>query len=387
MIRLTTFEVQDIVFEFQSIVLNIRFLACTLLDKGFRFHMGEIKKSLHLEVDSDNGDRRLDRWLKVNLGSIPQSRIEFLCRKGKLKVNNKKVKASCRVYEGDIISLYENLTKKTKKKVHVSSADLTGTEIEIIKNSIIFEDKYLLAINKPSGVASQGGTGQAIHIDRLMSYFSSEENGKPKLVHRLDIETSGVLVLAKTTNFATILANYFKEGSVKKLYWALVAGQPPKEVGTIDFPLIKLKSKFGNKNFEQIKCLTKSDDKLIKNARYALSKYYVVESLSKQISWLALSPITGRTHQLRVHLSEINCPVVGDKKYGKIVTENKGDGWETLLGEQIENKLHLHARSIMFKHPIDNKEILIQANLPDHMSRSWKILGLDLSLAPTNPFV
>ena len=349
--------------------------------------MVEIKNEIHLEVDSENDDRRFDRWIKANLESIPQSRIEFLCRKGRLKVNNQKVKASRRIYTGDIISFSKSLIEKTSKDISARSDDLTENEIEMIRNSIIFEDDYLLAINKPSGVASQGGTGQSIHVDRLMSYFSSKINGKPKLVHRLDKETSGVLVLAKTSKLATILTNYFKEGNVKKLYWALVAGKPPANTGTIDFPLIKLKSKFGGKSFERIKCVTKSDGELIKNAKNAQSQYYLIESLAKRISWLVLSPITGRTHQLRVHLSEINCPVIGDKKYGKITQENKGDGWGALLGDQIENKLHLHARSIMFKHPINNEEIIIEANLPDHMEKSWKILGLDRNCAPTNPFI
>ncbi len=343
-------------------------------------------KNLSIEVKLEDEDKRLDRWLKSKLGQIPQSHIEFLCRKGNLLVNNQKAKPSFRVMSGDIIEVPMDLPARIGTPEVFKAKALTKAEENMIRDTLIYEDEYLLAINKPTGIATQGGTGQKIHIDRLVSFFSTKNLEKPRLVHRLDQETSGVLILAKSSKLAAELTNYFRDRKVKKIYWALAAGIPNHNEGLIEFPLMKLKSNLGGDGLERVQCVTGHGVKFRSDAKKAISKYVIIEALGARACWLALSPITGRKHQLRVHLSQINCPIIGDMKYGKKSQENKGDGWGSLLGEQIENKLHLHSRSITFAHPITKKEIFIEADMPRHMEKSWKVLGLDITHIPVDPF-
>ena len=338
-------------------------------------------------VTFEDEDKRLDRWLKAKLGPIPQSRIELLCRKGVLLVNGEKVKTSFRVMSGDTIEVPIGLSSSNEKTESYKFEALSKAEENIIRDTLIYEDEYLLAINKPSGIATQGGTGQKVHIDKLVSFFSSDYHTKPKLVHRLDRETSGVLVLAKSSKLAAELANCFRDRSVKKIYWALAAGIPNDKEGSIEFPLVKIKNNLKTDDFERVQCVTDDRVHSIDNAKKAKSNYVIIEALGTRACWLGLSPITGRTHQLRAHLAQINCPIIGDMKYGKNSQVNKGDGWGSLLGEQIENKLHLHSRSIMFTHPITKKQIFIEADMPSHMMTSWKVLGLDAKYAVADPFL
>ena len=331
--------------------------------------------TVYLEVGGHNDEKRLDRWLKISFGRVTQSRIEVMCRKGKIRVNGLQVRPSHRVVRGDKVYIIGGLEERRENKVKTVE-DLTTSEKELIKDSVIYEDKHLIAINKPSGIATQGGTGQTIHIDSLIQYFSSSFLGRPKLVHRLDKETSGILLLAKSSKLASLLASSFRNREMKKVYWALVAGRPPKDRGSIDFPLIRLSRGKMGKDFEKVQCISVGSTKLPPNAKAALSEYSVIEHLANRLCWLAISPITGRTHQLRAHLAHINCPIIGDTKYGKNSQDNKGDGWGVKLGDNIENKLHLHARSLSFNHPITKKQMFIEAKLPKHMQKTWEILGL-----------
>lgn len=344
---------------------------------------------LYLKVDAEHDDKRLDRWLRIKLGKKPQSWIETLCRTRRLNVNGIKVKASARVFSGDIVSVPSNSILKNEKTEGHRPRQLTVTDVEMIKSLLIYEDEYLIVLNKPSGLATQGGTHQKNHIDRLITHFATNLSGKPRLVHRLDKDTSGVLVLAKNSKMAALLSKSFRDRHVRKVYWALVAGKPPLEKGFIDFPLVKLNNTIKGLNLEKVKCLREQNKEVVKNAKEALTNYIVIESIEKRLCWLALSPITGRTHQLRAHLSEINCPIIGDSKYGRLSQknkENKENWWGNLFAEQVINRLHLHARSIEFMHPATNQRLLIEAKLPTHMENSWAALGLNSHTASVDPF-
>ena len=326
--------------------------------------------------------QRLDRWLKRLFPSLNQMRIEKLCRKGEIRINRGRVKPSKRLISGEIVRIpplpdMKFISKKTKKI-------FPRSDIAMIKQAVIFEDNDLLVINKPAGLAVQGGSGlKDRHVDSLTDVFKKENMEKPKLVHRLDKDTSGILLLAKNRKMAEFLTKSFRSKTVRKIYWALVAGVPEKEIGTIRLSLNKIKLPSG---FEKIYPILPHEEVNYPNAKRAVTDYVVIEKVSQRATWLGLSPITGRTHQLRSHMAAIGCPIVGDTKYGSKDQINTGEGWGAQIGGIISRKLHLHARSISFEHPITKNLIFLEADLPSHMVTAWDIFNWDLKWAPKDPF-
>ena len=330
----------------------------------------------------EDEDQRLDRWLKRLFPSLNQIRIEKLCRKGEIRINSGRVKPSKRLISGEVVRIpplqeITSISKETKKI-------FSGSDIVMIKRAVIYEDNDILVINKPSGLAVQGGSGlKDRHVDSLVEVFRKENIEKPKLVHRLDKDTSGILLLAKNRKMADFLTKSFRSKTVRKIYWALVAGVPEKEIGTIRLSLNKIKLPSG---FEKMTSILPNEEINYPNAKRAVTDYVVIEKVSQRATWLALSPITGRTHQLRSHMAAIGCPIVGDTKYGSKDQTNTGEGWGAQIGGIISRKLHLHARSISFEHPITKSLIFLEADLPTHMATAWDIFNWNLKWAPKDPF-
>ncbi|MDO5370033.1 RluA family pseudouridine synthase, partial [Paracoccus sp. (in: a-proteobacteria)] len=264
---------------------------------------------------------------------------------------------------------------------------LRETDAEMIRAAVLWKDEHIIAINKPPGLPSQGGSRQGErHVDGLSPALMFGYKEKPKLVHRLDKDTSGVLLLARTDRVARRLSEAFRARTTRKIYWAAVAGVPSPKMGTVRFGLVKALGHGRGGEGEKMICVHPARVDQTEGAKRATTDYAVLDSLGTRVSWAALVPVTGRTHQLRAHMAELGHPIIGDGKYGGSGQENLGDGWGAQLGGEISRKLHLHARSISFDHPITGKRITLTAPLPEHMARTWKTLGWHESDVPADPF-
>ena len=294
-------------------------------------------------IEEDFSDVRLDRWVNHFFSKISHNNLEKLLRKGIIRVNGKKVKSNFRLNEGDILTLpgfLDELATNSTNNNHIPGAE------SFIKKITIFQNNEILILNKPFGLAVQGGTGIESHIDGYLQSAFFNSNFSPRLVHRLDRETSGVLVVALTRKTAVHLSNLFQERKVNKTYWAITDGSPSKDKGDINFD-IKIGENKDNLN--------------------ALTRYYKILNLNDKISWVAFQPVTGRTHQIRQHASMSSFPIVGDKKYGRHTKEGL-----------MFKKLHLHSQSVDFMNV--NGDILhFEASLPKHMEETWKKYNLPLS--------
>ncbi len=334
-----------------------------------------------IEVDSDGDGQRLDRWLRKQFPELSQVRIEKMCRKGELRVDKGRAKASRRLEQGQTVRVppigrvvYEDQDKPEYR--------ITDADAAMIQSCVIYKDDDIIVLNKPAGLAVQGGTKTARHVDGLSEALKFGNEAKPKLVHRLDRDTSGVLLLARSGKAAQGLAKAFQSRDTRKIYWAAVAGVARPKLGTIRFGLVKA----GGAGAEKMYCVHPKDIESTKGAKRATTDYATIQELGRRVTWMALVPITGRTHQLRAHMAEIGNPIIGDGKYGGSGQSNEGDGWGAQLGGEISRKLHLHARSITFAHPITGQNMHFVADMPDHMKRTWDFLGWDLAEAPADPF-
>jgi len=247
---------------------------------------------------------------------------------------------------------------------------------------VIYRDRDVLALNKPPGLAAQGGSGDIRHLGQFEEALMFERSQKPRLVHRLDRDTSGVLVLARTAPAAAALSRAFHGRAARKLYWAAVAGRPSPPRGTIHYGLVKAPGPRG----EKMLCIPPDAVAATEGAKRATSDYAVIESAASRCAWVALRPITGRTHQLRAHMAEIGHPVIGDGKYGTNRQTNEGDGWGAQLGGGISRKLHLHARRLTIPHPTEDRLLTLTAPLPEHMARTWATFGWREADAPDDPW-
>lgn len=316
-----------------------------------------MEKNITIVVE-DFENMRLDRFVRHQFAHVTQGVIQKALRQGHIRVNEKKCEANYRLQNFDVVTLSPKIVeekndkpiaKKEKPKLSVSPHLLNE-----FKQSIIFEDKDILIVNKIAGLAVQGGSKTDMHIDTILEHFADEKNGKPRLVHRLDKDTSGVLVLAKTRKMAEYLTKQFETKQVEKTYWAIVVGVPKIKQGKITYPIRKLPGKLGEKMVV--------DEK---EGLKATTLYKVVESFGQKASWLELFPLTGRTHQIRVHCSAMGHPIVGDGKYG---------GAESHLFSDRDS-MHLHARHISFKMP-SGKDVSFTADLPPHMKKTWSFFEL-----------
>lgn len=333
-----------------------------------------------LRVGPDEGDQRLDRWLKRRFPQLTQGMVEKFCRTGAIRLDGGRVKASDRVAAGQMVRVPPLPEAPPPPPAPRPAA---GPDAAMIQAAVIWMDAHIIALNKPPGLPSQGGSGQGgRHVDGLTSALMFGYKERPLLVHRLDKDTSGLMLLARSPRVARRLSEAFRDRRTQKIYWAAVAGVPRPPRATIRFGLVK----DGGPHAEKMRCIHPDKVATTEGARHARTDYAVLDRLGNRAAWVALRPVTGRMHQLRAHLAEIGHPIVGDGKYGGCGQENRGDGWGASLGGAISRKLHLHARSLSFVHPITGATIRLEAPLPDHMARTWAALGWRAADAPDDPF-
>lgn len=320
-------------------------------------------------VTSDENDIRLDRWLKRHYAALTQGVIQKYCRKGQIRVDGHKVEASSRLHEGQTVRIppleegAAALKSAAQERASIEPKIMAHYAKEV-RQWLLYEDESLFVINKPVGLAVQGGSNIAKHVDGMLSALQGGYESKPKLVHRLDRDTSGVLLIARTSGIAARLAELFRGRDIKKTYWAVVVGRPQPAEGVIDLPL-KAILQGGEK---VIRPAERNDE----GAQSALTEYQVRDSAAKRVSWLELSPLTGRTHQLRVHCEALGTPILGDSKYGGKVA----------FLDNISSQLHLHAYSLDFPHPKGGR-LRIAASMPSHMQQTFKTLGFDIPSLPS----
>ena len=316
-----------------------------------------MSKVSHKEVSADEDGLRLDRWFKRHFPGLSHGRLEKSLRKGEVRVDGGRAKAGLRLEAGQTIRI-PPLSDEDKAPRAPKRQWIGREEADKLRALVLYKDDDILVINKPAGLAVQGGTKITRHLDGMLEALKFGAPVPPRLVHRLDKDTSGVLVLARNVNSAARMAEIFRRHETRKIYWAFVIGVPRPEKGRIDLALSKKRGHGG----ERVATGTK-------DARKAVTLYATVDTVGRKAAWLALWPITGRTHQLRVHCTEIGVPIQGDGKYG---------GRDSFLdGEDIPPQLHLHAREKVL--PLGkNKENRVTAPLPDHMVATWKLFGLPL---------
>ena len=300
---------------------------------------------------------RLDRWFKTHYARLPHSRLEKLLRTGQVRVDGGRAKASTRLAAGQAVRVppLPDVAPPPGPKHALSKADR-----DFLASITLYEDDDLLVVNKPPGIAVQGGTKTTHHIDRLLEGLGDGPETRPRLVHRLDRDTSGVLVIAKRRSVAAKLGRAFQTRSVRKIYWALLHGVPRPPQGKVEAALVKASGPEG----DRVRKARAGEQDV---AQSAVTHYAVVDRAGQQVAFVSLKPVTGRQHQLRAHMAILGHPILGDEKY-------HGD---KDLPEAIPNKLHLHARRISFPHPSGEGVVDVTAPLPEHMARTFADFGFE----------
>jgi 23S rRNA pseudouridine955/2504/2580 synthase len=285
-----------------------------------------------IEVKSSEAGVRLDRWFKTHFPEVGYSYLQKLLRTGQIRVDSRRVEANARLEAGAKIRV-PKIVRQEKKAVSsvAPPLGLSKADRDRIERMILFEDEHVLVLNKPFGLAVQGGTGTRRHIDGMLAGMADRFGDRPRLVHRLDRDTTGVLLVAKHRDAAAKLGRVFQTRSAAKTYWALVKGVPKPHQGKVEAPLVKAAGPDGDR-------VRKALPGEQEQAMHATTHYSVVDRVASKAAWVSLKPVTGRQHQLRAHMALIGHPIVGDNKYG---------GDKSMPAEQIEPKLHLHARRLV----------------------------------------
>ncbi|HXC56274.1 MAG TPA: RluA family pseudouridine synthase [Rhizomicrobium sp.] len=320
-------------------------------------------------IAHDDDGIRIDRWFRRHYPALTHGRLEKLLRTGQVRLDGKRAKAADRVVAGQSVRLppqvvHGDLAEKPRPKP-------PPTAQGSLEDAILYMDKSVIVLNKPSGLATQGGSGLTQHVDGMLDSLAFEKGTRPKLVHRLDRDTSGVLVVARTATAAAELSRALATRDAQKIYWALTKGVPKVKRGTIKAALAKEGGHGPHGRDERMTTVDAADE----GAKDAITDFAVLATAGEEFAWLAVKPLTGRTHQIRVHLASIGTPIVGDFKYGGTDVRGKGE---------IDNRLHLHARAIDIARP-DGGRLAVTAPLPAHMLRTWTLLGFDPE-RPGNPF-
>lgn len=303
-------------------------------------------KSLPVE---DNEGMRLDRWLRKMYPALTQGTLEKLLRLGKIRLDGKRATSGTRIMLGQVVDIPTSIDSAEYKVVNTRQKlepTFAKEDEHFLESIILWEDEDLLIINKPAGLATQGGSKTYRHVDGLLKGYGRQKGLRYHIVHRLDRDTSGVLVIAKSSESANFLGESFRHGDIKKVYWAIVIEQPKPGQGTINVPLLK----GGEGNYEKVA--------VNESGKPAVTTYRTIKGLQQRgmndLAWLELTPETGRTHQLRVHLAHISCPILGDGKYGgKVATA-------------LSRDLHLHARAITVPDRATGRYLTFQAPPPPH---------------------
>lgn len=313
-------------------------------------------------VDEDEEGMRLDRWFKSHYPGLGFGALQKLLRSGQVRVDGGRVKSDTRLLKGQSVRIPPMKVDKAGGDGAMTAHSIRNTgDADAIRKMTLFEDERVLVINKPPGLSVQGGSNVPRHVDGMLEALRNKKGEKPRLVHRLDRDTSGVLMIAKTRSAAQRLSESFRARDTKKTYWALCKAMPPKVEGTIKSWLLKEQTPDGDRM-----AISKHG---VKGVVQAVSNYRLVERIGQRMAWMELEPYTGRTHQLRVHCLQMGCPIIGDPKYFE-----DDPNWDFPGG--IQNKLHLHARRLRIPHPSGGM-IDVTAPMPQHMVQSWNLLGLE----------
>jgi 23S rRNA pseudouridine955/2504/2580 synthase len=317
-------------------------------------------KVVTLRVTPDEAGLRVDRWFKRHFPELPHGRLEKLLRTGQVRVGGGRAKAADRLETGVEVRV-PPLGPAPDRATRPKPPAIEPEEAKALQAAVLHKDASVIVLNKPPGLAVQGGSGLDVHLDAMLDALRFEAEERPRLVHRLDRDTSGVLVLGRTAKAAAKLAAAFRGRDARKLYWALVVGVPHPLEGKIDLSLVK----HGPRGGEKMRPVEEDGDE--DDAKRAITLFSTIEMAAQKAAWLVLMPLTGRTHQLRAHCTAIGTPIVGDGKYG---------GADAFLTGGVSRKLHLHARAIEMPHP-DGGTLKVRAPLARHMAETWAMFGFD----------
>ena len=314
-----------------------------------------------IAVTEEDDGQRLDRWLKKRAPEIPYALVQKLIRKGAIRVDGKKAKTDERLSAGQEVRLpdVENRGQKEKQGPMKTGAN----DAAYIKSMVIYDDGDIVALNKPGDIASQGGGGVERHIDGLLELLKDKKDRRPRLIHRLDRDTSGILLCARSPEAVRNFGKMFHDRRARKIYWAITVPAPERQEGTIKAPLAKATGEHKDRMY-----VNDGED-----SKMAVTDFIVVDRTGKKAAFVMFLPQTGRTHQLRVHAADVlHCPILGDEKYG--------GGKARLDGMDLSQRLHLHARRLILPHPKDSSKMLdFAAPLPPELQKTWKALGFDVN--------
>lgn len=316
-----------------------------------------------IQVEADETGMRLDRWFKVHFPGLGFGPLQKLLRSGQIRVDGGRVKSDTRVQPGQTVRVPPLGVDEKPKGPLTANTMRNRDDDDVLKQMLLHEDDKVLVFNKPAGLAVQGGSGVTRNVDDMLEAWRNKRSEKPRLVHRLDRDTAGVLVVARTRGAAQALTAAFRERETKKTYWALVKGTPRKKEGKISTWLVKEATDDG----DRMRVARHGEQ----GADHAVSYYRVIEEAGQQLTWLEMEPYTGRTHQLRVHALHLGTPIIGDPKYFDADTN-----WSFPGG--MQKRLHLLARRIIVPHP-SGGTLDVTAPLPPHMVQSWNLIGFDLA--------
>jgi len=316
-----------------------------------------------IKIARTDAGMRLDRWFRMHFPHVSHGYLHKLLRSGQVRLEGKRVAANQRLEAGQSLRVPAIVrTAPTAAGTALTTARTSAQDRAFIEGMILFEDSHVLVLNKPFGIAVQGGTGTPRHIDGLLAGMADRFGDRPRLVHRLDRDTSGVLLIAKHRAAAARLGRIFQTRAAAKTYWALVEGVPKPPQGKVEAPLVKAAGPDGDR-------VRRAQPGEQDRALHATTHYAVIDRVANMAAWVSLKPVTGRQHQLRAHMALIGHPIVGDSKY---------DAQKALFESGSAEKLHLHARRLVIPHPqVDEPRIDVTAPLPEHMLRTWELLGLD----------
>jgi 23S rRNA pseudouridine955/2504/2580 synthase len=315
------------------------------------------------KVGGDEADTRLDRWLRRHVPALTQGALQKMLRTGQIRVDGKRAEANTRLLPGQEVRIPPVAPDPARDRPR-DPKPVDAKEAAALLARVIHRDPQVLVLDKPHGLPVQGGPGIARHLDGMLDALRFDAEERPRLVHRLDRDTSGVLVLARTAAAAAKLAAAFRGRDVEKTYWAIVVGEPTPPAGRIDLPLVRQGGPRGER--------TAAADPDDREAARAITEFATLDKVRRRAAWLELKPHTGRTHQLRVHCAEaLGCPILGDGKYG---------GSSAHL-EDLPGQLHLHARALRLPHPAGGW-LEVAAALPPHMRESFSFLGFEATRAP-----
>lgn len=310
-------------------------------------------------VSEDEAEIRLDRWFRRHFPALSQSMIHKLCRTGQVRVDGRRAEAATRLAPGQSVRVPPLPAEPPPPPRHSLALD-PATEA-LLADMVLYRDAHLIALNKPYGLPVQGGPGIVRHLDAMLHGLAFDGE-RPRLVHRLDRDTSGVLLLARTPGAAAKLAALFRGRDIEKTYWAVVAGRPVPVEGEINRPLKRASGPRGER--------TVLADPADRTASRAITEYRTLDHAAQKLAWLELRPLTGRTHQLRVHCVALGAPILGDRKYAEPDQNGKGSA----IVQGLSEKLHLHARALHLPHPAGGT-LHVEADLPRHIRETFRTLG------------